>query len=304
MSILSMITGIFKKSEPQDAHTNAHDIDENADSLSAAHTDDAFVKPTKSLSKDAEDKKGSKKRVAALVIASVTLLLAVGAGLGIFFLRSSHHVANPDLAPPEPASKQTIELIELVRNSDVISEEVLSRLIAGGANINEPDESGVSVMKVAIALDRVEIVRSFARLPEESVILRSDNSTLIYAIVQNRPAIVREFLKVARNLSERDKNGCTLLSYTIPRNNVVIASDLIEAGADVNGRDKYGNTPLMSAASLGRPDMVSKLLELGADRNLRSLEGETALDIAKRKNRNVVISMLSNVVLVSNADIN
>ncbi|GHV43962.1 hypothetical protein FACS1894204_00180 [Synergistales bacterium] len=285
------IASIFKKRKPEDIPADASvDVaaDENTDSLSAGLADAAFVKPeiVHPSGGQEEGKKPSKKRLAAFVIAGVTLLLVIGAGLEIFFMHPEH-VPNPDLAP-NPVSMQNLELIEAVRggrDADIL------RLVSEGADINAPDNSGISAMKAAIALNRIDIIRHFARLTEES--LRSDNSILTYAIVQNRPEAVREFLKTAKNLSQQDKNGCTLLSYTIPRNNVVIARDLISAGADVNGRDKHGDTPLMAAAALGRPDMVAALLELGANPNLLSRGGETALAIAQRKNRNVLISMLS-----------
>ncbi|GHS88377.1 hypothetical protein AGMMS49957_09760 [Synergistales bacterium] len=292
------LAGIFKRRKPEESTANADTAtDESADSLSAELTDAAFVKPeiatlSGGRSDDKKDgKKPSKKRVAALAIAGVTLFLAFGASLGIFFLRPVH-VPDPDLAP-SPVSMRNIELIEAVRKGR--DDDVL-RLVSEGADINAPDDAGISAMKAAIALNRVDVIRHFTQLAEESLILRSDNSTLTYAIVQNRPDVVREFLKEAKNLSKLDKNGCTLLSYTISRNNVAIARDLINAGADVNGRDKYGDTPLMAAAALGRPDMVSMLLELGADPSLLSREGETALAIAQRKNRNVLISMLSNAL--------
>jgi ankyrin repeat protein len=230
-----------------------------------------------------------KKRIAtAIVLGVAAILLGVAAWVFLFPHSNVPPRPNPDLLP---LSELDEGLLLAVRNNDVGE---VSRLLRAGANIDVRGNSGANAMKAAIALNRVDAVRLFLETYGESPFIREDNSSLIYAVVQNKTEIVREFLKLGLAVDRVDKNGYTALMYAIDRNHAAIARELLKAGADPNRTDGYGQTPLMQAATVGRPDVIALLLEAGANAGTVSLNGETAMSIAQRKNRNVVISLLVN----------
>jgi hypothetical protein len=194
-----------------------------------------------------------------------------------------------ELAPLSPVEK---ELFQAVRDDDV---DAIRRCLDLGANANAVDMSGVTPIKAAIALNRTKAVRALLDGGYDD----SDGSSLIYAIVQNRPEILQELLKSAikggtarKIVNQVDKNGCTPLMYAIDRNHVAIAQALLNAGANVNGFDKEGHTPLMMAVTVGKADMVAALLTAGAQVDAVSRGGETAVSIARRRNKQVVVSLL------------
>ncbi|MDR1621767.1 MAG: ankyrin repeat domain-containing protein [Synergistaceae bacterium] len=194
------------------------------------------------------------------------------------------------------------ELFQAIRDDDV---DAVRRCLSLGANVNAAGASGVTPLKAAVALNRTGIVRALrdrASLDGATLDEGYDDSgsSLIYAVVQNRPEIVRELLKPAvkggtadKVVNKIDKNGYTPLMYAIDRNHTAAARELLNAGADVGGFSKEGYTPLMMAVTVGKADMIAMLLKAGADLDAVSRGGETAMSIARRRNRQVVISLLA-----------
>lgn len=229
-----------------------------------------------------------KKQAAAVVVVGVMVILLGVAGW-VFLFPHSEAPARADSAPAFSGLDR--DLLQAVRDDDA---EKVRSLLRAGANFSAKDSFGVSPMKAAIALNRLNIVRQFLEAGGESPSVREDDSLLVYAVIQNRAEIAQEFLKRGIDVDKVDKNGCTPLVYAVDRNLTAIARILLKAGAGVNRIGRYGQTPLMQAVNVGRPDMISLLLEAGADTKIVSPEGDTAMSIAQRKNRNVVISLLAN----------
>jgi hypothetical protein len=200
----------------------------------------------------------------------------------------------PGVKEPLPLSNVERDLFQAIRNDDADS---LRRCLDAGANVNATDITGVTPIKAAIALNRKDAVRALLDGGYDDS--KEGSSSLVYAIVQNRPEITRELLKSAvekgtagKVVNQIDKNGYTPLMYAIDRNHVAVAQELLNAGADVNELDKEGYTPLMMAVTVGKADMVAALLKAGANRNAVSPGGETAMSMARRRNRQVVVSIL------------
>jgi ankyrin repeat protein len=240
-------------------------------------------------SAEASSPKRKKKRTAAIIAAGVAAIVLSVTG-GVFWLSRSGAPVREDLGPPA-FSEADQRLLRAVRDNNI---DEVPGLLKEGASFSAVDSFGVSAMKAAIALNRLDIVRQFLEADGGSPLIREDNSFLIYAIVQNRAEIAHEFLDQGIDVNKVDKNGCTPLRYAVDRNLTTVARELLKAGADVNRIDHYGQTPLMHAATVGRPDMISLLLEAGADTGIVSRDGDTAMSIAQRKSRNVVISLLLN----------
>jgi len=77
------------------------------------------------------------------------------------------------------------------------------------------------------------------------------------------------------------------------RGNIEEIRALLRAGAQVNTPGEVGNTALHEAVSQGHISAVKLLVQFGADMNARNNFGQTPLDIARAKNRDHLVAMLT-----------
>lgn len=71
-----------------------------------------------------------------------------------------------------------------------------------------------------------------------------------------------------------------------------MARQLVERGAKVNAQDTRGSTALMFAVLSGHQALVQQLLELKSDPNVVTDRGETALSLARRRQRDDLVTLL------------
>ena len=223
----------------------------------------------------------------------------VAVGLVLWRLLPSKPVVTPQTQVPGvremlPLFSVEKELFQAIRNDDT---DAVRRCLSSGANVNAMDISGVTPIKAAIALNRTNVVRALLDAGYDD--FQDGSSSLIYAVVQNRPEITHELLKsmvekgtAGKVVNQIDKNGYTPLMYAIDRSHVAVAQELLNAGADVNAPGKEGYTPLMVAVAVSKADMVAMLLKAGANMNAVSPGKETAMSIARKRNKQVVVSLL------------
>lgn len=72
-----------------------------------------------------------------------------------------------------------------------------------------------------------------------------------------------------------------------------IAQLLLVKGAKINAMQMNGVTPLHSAANNGDLALVKLFLENGSDKNLKMNDGKLPIDLAREKNHQEVVSLLS-----------
>jgi len=113
--------------------------------------------------------------------------------------------------------------------------EIVTMLIEAGADVNEQNEFGSTVLIVAACSGRIQLI---------DILLRSGAE--INASVEG--------------------SGVTALSCAVGKEHTEIVKLLIEAGADLETIDKWGNTPLMIAKSKGFEQIVKLLTDAGATR--------------------------------------
>jgi len=224
--------------------------------------------------------------VKKIIFASAAVVMAVsGVAAWTFFFRDNHEprvqweritLTNVDVA-----------LFQAVRDNNM--EGILNSLREGG-RIDAVNERGVTPFRVAIALNRLNVILEFTR--DGRWCSDSLNSYLIFSIIQNRPQIVRELAALSPNINELDKNGYTPLLYAINRSHLAVVTELLNAGADVNARGRDGITPLIAAVMRGESSMVETLLKAGADITASLPSGETAMSIARGNIRREVIASL------------
>ena len=225
-----------------------------------------------------------------IIFVTSTIMTLIIAGLvtwRFFFYEESYEPRND----PEAVFTLTdvdIALLQAVRNG--AADEVLLCLSEGG-NVHAVGDYGATPFKIAIALDRVDVVREFVRAERDGAVDKW-TSLLVYAIIQNRPQIVRELVPLSPNVNSFDKNGYTPLLYAIDRHYLKVAKELLNAGADVNAPGRDGVSPIIAAVRQGKPDIVAELMKAGADWRVPSPSGETAISIARQRKRLEVIAAL------------
>ena len=167
-------------------------------------------------------------------------------------------------AKPKTAATATVEISKtntggrLVKAQQRSDAKLVKELIAKGADVNETNAEGTSVLALACAARQEEIVQAL----------------LAAGADPNRD---RRFppLDVATGYGRLD-----------------IVEMLLAAGAGVNARDADGGTALMSAAADGNPELVSMLLDAGADPDAEDDQGHSALWYARQRRNREAEAML------------
>lgn len=149
--------------------------------------------------------------------------------------------------------------IELLKSDDYIG---VKKHIKDGADVNDANESGESVLAFAIRQG----------CDVELLMLLIDNGADIF---------------------DFDEEGVSIFDMAITYNNIDIVNYLIEKGIDVNSTSrKSGFMPLMAAVSYGRRDIVKILLDNGANQEFTDSRGFKAVDFARKMNKKSILELL------------
>ena len=136
----------------------------------------------------------------------------------------------------------------LNRAAYMVKADVVTELIAQGAEINEKAEFGWTALLAAAA--------------------------------QGYPKIVRLLLDAGAKPDIGNVHGITPLMYGARYGNSDICRILMEYGADLDVQDTTGMSALIVATRDGHKSIVELLLKAGANPNLKTYQGMTALDFA------------------------
>lgn len=119
-------------------------------------------------------------------------------------------------------------------------------------------------------------------------------SVLHAAVMTDNEVMVEFLINHGADVQAKNDEGITPLHIVLYPE---IASLLIRHGADVNAAADDGSTPLHAQASDGeeRLDVVEVLLQHGANPSLLDQSGQTPLDIAKSREENEMIELLTSV---------
>jgi len=135
-------------------------------------------------------------------------------------------------------------------------EAIVKLLIAAGAEVDAPDNSGVTALGIAAG--------------------RAHSGT------------VKILLAAGADINATDVYGRTVLYLTMERGDPEIVTMLLAAGAQVNAATEDGSTPLMGATQDGYLEVMRLLLANGAEVNaISKIRGKktTATDIAVKRKR-------------------
>ena len=149
--------------------------------------------------------------------------------------------------------------IELLRDDNYIG---IKRYIKDGADINETNETGESVLACAM--------REHCSM--DTVMLLIDNGA---------------------DKFDFDEEGVSILDMAVTYNNVDMLKYLLQEGVDVNKTQRRsGFTALMAAACYGRVEITELLLAHGADEQIRDVKGFRAVDFARKMNKKSILELL------------
>lgn len=149
--------------------------------------------------------------------------------------------------------------IDILKNNDYIATK---QYIKSGADVNESNESGESVLSFAIK----------NRCDEDLILL---------------------LVKSGADIYDFDDEGVSIFDMAITYNNLYMVEYIVEAGIDVNKTNrKSGFTALMCAACYGRAEIATLLIKHGADKNSLDSRGFSALDFARKMNKKSVLDVL------------
>lgn len=167
------------------------------------------------------------------------------------------------------------------------SEDVAKGLIDAGANlesIGEPADS--HPLHVAARADQAKIAALLLDRGAKVDAFDGEGRTpLMVAVVYARIGVAKALLSHGADVMARDSiYGDTVLHYAVGNDEEIvkeIVSLLLSSGADVNAKSTTGGqTPLFYAAIHGKLDMVKLLAASGADLSVVDKKGDTALERA------------------------
>ncbi len=228
-------------------------------------------------------------------------------------LAAKADVANRDLAGRTP-------LLEAADLGDV---ETTRLLVGAGADIMARDSDGDSPL--GIALKRSMAVLKTLLISANVNRADPDGMTPLRIAVESKASneALDLVLSNGADIDQRDRYSDTALNAALRTGNLELAGRLAKAGADLFARDKDGETPvsmamakgtealktLVTAAGIGARDVLGNgllhyaavsgsseaaawLLAAGADRSARNISGETAADVAEKRGKTDLATLL------------
>ena len=155
--------------------------------------------------------------------------------------------------------------------------KIIPQLLQAGADVNASVEDGFTILMNECKEGRADTVKQLLKTNVDVNVADKDGLTaLMYASDQGNAAIVKQLLKAGANVNVADKNGWTPLMYANSKSKGAV-KQLLKAGANVNAGDKDGDTVLIQAGYQGNTDIVKLLLKAGANVNIADKDGITAL---------------------------
>lgn len=150
--------------------------------------------------------------------------------------------------------------IELLKNNDYLG---VKKHISSGADINESNESGESILA-------------------SSLRYRCDTD-VVMLLIENGADIL-----------DFDEEGVTIFDMAVTYDNLDIVKYLLSRGFKVDDTKRRSRfTPLMAAVCYGRIEMVKFLLEQGANANAVDAKGISVIDFARKMNKKTILKILN-----------
>ncbi len=176
---------------------------------------------------------------------------------------------------------------------------ILSRLLAGGANVDQRDGSGRTPAHVAAFASNDEIVQALAKAGAEMNALENGLYDIVtIAAVADDPELVSLAIELGNNpgLTTSIYDGTALIAAAHLGNHEVV-KHLIKAGAPLDHINNLYWTALIEAVVLGNGkfdhiETVRALIDAGADASIGDRAGVTALQHALSRGYNEIADII------------
>ena len=120
-------------------------------------------------------------------------------------------------------------------------------------------------------------------------------TALMYAAESGKLDVVTYLIEQGANvnaISGKMGRGTPLI-YAAAANQIETVEYLLEHGANINSTTPYHHeTALIWAVGNGNIEIVKLLLEHGADKTIKTKEGDGVMDLAKKLNREDILTLL------------
>lgn len=137
---------------------------------------------------------------------------------------------------------------------------VMKILLEAGANINETNNAGNSVLHESLFEGDSEMRKFFvSRNADASIVNKKGKTALDQAIDNDNMIAVKTLLSIEKNINRLDKYGSTMLHSAILNEKYELVKLLLQAGADKGAKDKWGKTSIEFAESLKNQRMIDLL---------------------------------------------
>ena len=179
-----------------------------------------------------------------------------------------------------PAAVASDEWVSAIARRDL---PAIERLLAqGNQDVNRAAKGGKTALMVAAGAGREELV---SKLLAAGANVNSANArggtALMYAATHGDPKTVGVLLSRGAKVNAKAQNGWTALTLAAAKGYEAVVRQLLDSGADANIADIYGWTPLLRAVDGDRVGVVRILLEdKSVQVNVGNEQGETALHLA------------------------
>ncbi len=187
-------------------------------------------------------------------------------------------------------------LVEAAERGDAAA---VSRLIAGGAPVDQRDRRGRTALLVATAANRVEVARLLIAAGAD-VNAKDDihDSPYLYAAAEGRLEILRLTLAAGADLRSVNRYGGTGLIPAAHHGHVETVRELLRTPIDIDHVNRLGWTALLEAVILGdggprHVEIVRLLVGAGANVSLPDREGVTPLAHARRAGHTAIERILA-----------
>lgn len=194
-------------------------------------------------------------------------------------------------------------------NHDQLQLTVVDELLKRGANPNDANQAGTTVLMMAATKGHMEVVQRLldhgadptvrnrngdnaadhaAWSPDNRVMLHfiddivaagRVNQALLRAVCENRTNNAALLLARGADISKGDGPRTTLLHRAVEYSLPTTVQFLIDRGAKLDSQNSFGRTPLLEAAVHDRLDNVRVLLRAGADPLIKGNDGRNLYDV-------------------------
>lgn len=177
-----------------------------------------------------------------------------------------------------PLSKTPLLLYAVTEKA---SEEIVSAILAAGANADQADVNGMTPLLAASDIGSEKLVELLLKAKADPELAdRRGITPLALAVSNGDKKKVGLLVGAGASVNKPILGGrLTPLILAVRTGKRSVVTFLLEKGADPNAADPEGNTPLHYAAALNDPGMTWSLLQAKANPAVRNKEGKLPADL-------------------------